>query len=201
VLINKLLEKKISLKVKYILIIGLCLALAYNAYLFVVSDEVPSLDCMTINQGYLGYVQDQYSNRTDFDTVIWPRAIDIGGELNSICYKSIEKNGLIDGQSIKEFLTTSMLTSNYSPFPIQEPTAQYMIRKDGNSYVVNYKRGIDDIQAYVGSSPSDLDQFVDKQVKLSGHYIDAKPYCKGECTGNSSNKQTVLKIESISLAQ
>ena len=138
VIINKVLEKKISLKIKYILVLGLCLALAYNVYSYVASDKLASLDCMTINQGYLGYVQDQYASRADFDIVIWPRAIDIGSELNSICYESIDKNGLIDGQSIKEYLTTSILTSNYSPFPIQEPTAQYMVRKDGNSYVVTH---------------------------------------------------------------
>ncbi len=93
------------------------------------------------------------------------------------------------------------MTSDNSPFPVQEPTAQYMIRKEGNSYLVNYKRGSDDLQAYVGSSPSDLDQFVDKQVKLTGSYIEAKPYCTGECIGNSSQKQTVFKIETINLAE
>lgn len=66
-----------------------------------------SLDCMSLAKSYLGYVRENYSDREDFDSVIWPRAIDVETHMHNVCVDSIEKNGLIDGKSIQTYLTTS----------------------------------------------------------------------------------------------
>lgn len=95
-----LLQKTITLRLWTLIILCLVLvvilATVYSAYTqFYMSDHVPSLDCMTINRGYLRHIRDLYGERADFDATIWPRAIEVAGEMNGLCFESIEGEGLI----------------------------------------------------------------------------------------------------------
>lgn len=93
---NHVLQKRISIKILHLVVWGCivlgCICVYYVLYL---SDYVPSLDCMSINRGYLRYVQDKYSSDPDFDRTIWPNAIEVGGKINSLCYESITGGGLL----------------------------------------------------------------------------------------------------------
>ena len=97
-------------------------------------------------------------------------------------------------------------------FPLDKSDADYFIRKTDNTYSVQYlAKGTentvagnpdDDRVLYIGSTTVDLDQFVDKKVKLMGSIIFGVPYCKGECPKYIvEDKRPVVKIETISLAE
>lgn len=97
-------------------------------------------------------------------------------------------------------LTNASVTSQNSPFPLAEPTATYTLRKDADRYIINYQRGSDDLDVFVGSAPSDLTQFVDKEIKITGYYVEDEPMCVNTCT-DTLGTQTVLKIDTVRLSE
>lgn len=97
-------------------------------------------------------------------------------------------------------------------FPLDRLDADYFISKADNTYSVQYfAKGKENTLAgnpddgrvlYIGSAPIDLDQFVNKKVKLSGSFINGVPYCKGECPKYIGvGTRPVVKIDSIALAE
>lgn len=91
-------------------------------------------------------------------------------------------------------------------FPLNSEDANYTIVKFENSYSLNYKKKNpqsinDDLALLIGSTPVDLDQFVDKKIKVTGSFINASPYCKGDCSSIGTSKRPVVKIDSIALAE
>lgn len=95
---QRFLNKRVSIRVGSLLL-GLVIllfvmtAVGFFKY-FYTSDNVQSLDCMTINRGYLQQVRELYSDRPDFESLIWPRAVTVGGQINTLCYESLENGGL-----------------------------------------------------------------------------------------------------------
>ena len=89
----------------------------------------------------------------------------------------------------------------YSPFPLQEKTAEYTVSKSGNLYSLNYKRQDDNISVPIGNLPVDLEQFVGKKVLVQGQYSEDKPYCNLNCSEPEMKTQTVVKLSSISIAE
>ncbi|MDQ3239505.1 MAG: hypothetical protein M3P33_03200 [bacterium] len=98
----------------------------------------------------------------------------------------------------------------YNFFPFNESGAEYTITKSDKLYSLNYaKYGFektcatcDDNRALlIGSTPVDLEQFVNKKVSVHGSFIEVSPYCKGDCKFNDTLKRPVVKIDSIQLAE
>ncbi len=90
-------------------------------------------------------------------------------------------------------------------FPLNSEDADYTIIKLENSYSLNYKKKNprvmqDDLSLLIGVTPTDLDEFVDKKVRVTGSFITGTPYCKGECSRYlGSEKRPVVKIDTIEL--
>lgn len=104
------------------------------------------------------------------------------------------------------------LTENITYFPLDNLNADYFVRKSDTTYAIQYfAKGKDktipgslddDKVLYIGSTPIDLDKFVDKKVKLSGDFINGMPYCKGDCPEYIGiDKRLVVKIDAISLIE
>ncbi len=99
--VQQFLNKKISLKISSLLfgvasLVFAVVIVSMNLNIYN-SAKVAGLDCMTINRGYLEYVRYLYSGKSDFESSIWPKAIDVGGQINSLCYESINEGLIKEG--------------------------------------------------------------------------------------------------------
>ena len=90
---KKLFKKTITFSVLNLVLALVLVTAVAGFYNFVyMSDYVPSLDCMTINRGYLKNVAEKYRENPDFENKIWPAAIEKGGAMNTICSQDLEKS-------------------------------------------------------------------------------------------------------------
>lgn len=116
--------------------------------------------------------------------------------------------GLIGVLSWRYVYIVKPANDKFAPivFPLNSEDANYTIVKFENSYSLNYKKKNpqsihDDLALLIGSTPVDLDQFVGKKIKVTGSFINASPYCKGDCSSIGTGKRPVVKIDTIALAE
>lgn len=97
-------------------------------------------------------------------------------------------------------LLTFIKFSTKSPFPLDDFSATYTIRKINNNFMVTYKKDKNPITIYVGKSEINLAPYVDRPVKnIKGNFRTKKKkvWCiKAPC---NPTKTTILDISDISL--
>lgn len=84
-------------------------------------------------------------------------------------------------------VATSSVNSPKFPPPLNDPNTEYRIVKEGENYLIEYRKKGETLREYVGTSKVDLAKYVNKKVKIEGE----NPIEPGATLPATSNTQCI----------